>query len=154
MNPQLLFLSAVAALTLAAQASVFEIHAIERKNSVKTKVYTIESAGRKNAVNLNNDVLIDRTALLSATSSVETTGGKKDRRSVAVLKLTFTTDGLRRFTEITTALVGKQLGVLIDGKLIATPAVLEALRGNSINLTGNYSKAEADAMAAKIKSGK
>ena len=153
MNPQLLFLTTVAALTLAAQASVFEIHAIEREGSVKTKAYTIENAGRKNTVNLNNDVLIDRTALLSATSIVETTGGKKDRRSVAVLKLTFTTAGLRKFTEITTALVGKQLGILVDGKLVATPAVLEALPGNSIRLTGNYSKEEADAMAAKIKGG-
>jgi preprotein translocase subunit SecD len=151
---QLLFLTAVAALTLSAPASIFEIHAVEGKSSVKTQAYPIENGGRKATVNLNNDVLIDRTALLSATSIVETTGAKNDRRSVAMLKLTFTTDGLRKFTEVTTAQVGKQVGVLIDGKLIATPTVREALPGNSIMLTGNFSKEEADAMAAKIKSGK
>lgn len=154
MKFHIVLLTALTTLALTARASVFEIHAIERKSSVKTKAYTIENGNRKSTVNLNNDVLIDRTALLSATSSVETSGGKNDRRSVAVLKLTFTSEGVRKFTEITTALVGKQIGVLVDGKLIATPAVVQALNGNSISLTGNYSKEEADAMAAKIKSGK
>jgi preprotein translocase subunit SecD len=154
MKIQLLFLTGVAALTFAAQASVFEIHAIEPKSSVKTKAYTIENGGREETANLDNDVIIDRTALVRATSTVETTGANNDRRSVAVLKLTFTTDGVRKFTEFTATQVGKQVGVLIDGKLIATPAVREALRGDSIMLTGNFSKKQADEMAAKIKSGK
>jgi hypothetical protein len=44
--------------------------------------------------------------------------------------------------------------VLIDGPAHCDPVVREAPRGNSIMLTGNFSKAEADAMAAKIKKGK
>jgi len=154
MKAQFLILTVVASLTLAAQASVFEIHAVEQNRSDKTKAYTIDNAGRKVTVNLNNEVLIDRTALVSATSIVETTGGKNDRKSVAELKLTFTNEGMRKVKEITTAHVGKELGVLIDDQLIATPVVREAPRGNSIMLTGNFSKAEADAMAAKIKKGK
>ena len=56
---------------------------------------------------------------------------------------------------MTTALVGRQVGVLIDGKLIATPAVRgTGLKGSTITLLGNFTKEEADVMAAKIKSGK
>ena len=63
MKAQYLILTVVASLTLAAQASVFEVHVVEQNRSVKTKAYTIENAGRKVAVNLNNEVLIDRSML-------------------------------------------------------------------------------------------
>ena len=72
MKAKLIFLAAVAAFALAAQASVFEIHAVEPKSSAKTKALSIDNAGRKATVNLNNDVLIDRSSLLGARVTQET----------------------------------------------------------------------------------
>jgi preprotein translocase subunit SecD len=155
---KLILLTAVAAFALAAPASVFEVHVVEPKSSAKTKAFTIENAGRKETVNLNNDILLDRSALIDARGAQEnvsvTNGGKTGQKAVAVLKLTLTSNGKNKLTDLTAGLVGKQVGVVVDGKLIATPAVREGLKRSSISLTGNFTKEEADALAAKINSGK
>lgn len=159
MKANIIFLSAVASVALAAaQASVFEIHAVEPKASAKTKSFTIDNAGRIETVHLSNDTLIDRAALFGARATEETatvtSGAKPEQKTVPALKLTFTNDGLTKFTEVTTALLGKQVGVLIDGKLVATPAIREPMKRNTITLTGKFTKEEATAMAEKIKTGK
>ena len=155
---KLILLAAVAALSLAAQASVFEIHALEAAASAKTKTYTIDNAGHKLTVNLNNDVLIDRSALSGAQVTQRkvavTSGAKPEQKTVPEITLMFTNAGAGKVKEVSTALLGKQVGVIIDGKLIATPEVREALRRSSLTLAGNFTKEEADAMVAKIKSGK
>lgn len=159
MKPQLISLTLLASLALAAsEASVFEIRRIEPRPSGKTKVFTINNAGRVETLNLNNEPLLDRSALIGARATEETvavtTGAKPEQKSVPAIKLTFTGDGLARFSDVTTTLVGKQVGVVIDGKLVATPAVRETMRRNSITLTGNFTKEEATALVTKINTGK
>lgn len=159
MKANIISLAVVALLVVAtAEASVFEIRRIEPKASKKSKSFTINNGGRVETLNLNNEPLLDRSALIGARATEETvavtSGPKPEQKSVPAIKLTFTGDGLARFTEVTTTLVGKQVGVVIDGKLVATPAVRETMRRNSITLTGNFTKEEATDLVAKINAGK
>ena len=159
MKANIISLAVVAALALAAaDASVFEIRRIEPKASGKTKAFTINNGGRVETLHLNNDPLLDRSALVGARATEETvtvtSGPKPEQKAVPAIKLTFTGDGLARFTDVTTSLVGKQVAVLIDGKLVATPVVRETMRRNSITLTGNFTKEEATALVTKINTGK
>ena len=159
MKAQLISLAVFAALALAAaEASVFEIRRIEPKASKQTTAFTISNAGRVETLSLNNEPLLDRSALIGARVTEETvavTGGAKpEQKSVPAIKLTFTGDGLARFTDVTTSLVGKQIAVVIDGKLVATPVVRETMRRNSITLTGSFTKEEASALVTKINTGK
>ena len=159
MKENLIPLTVVASLALAAaQASVFEIRRIEPKTTAKTKAFTIVNGGRTETVNLGTEPLLDRSAIFGARATEEnvavTGGAKPEQKVVPAIKLTFTGDGLARFAEVTTALVGKQVGIVIDGKLVATPAVRETMRRNSITLTGNFTKEEAAALATKINTGK
>lgn len=105
---------------------------------------------------LSNEVLIDRSGITSVRVITErvavTSGQKPERKQVPAIAIAFTNAGRKRFADAT--LAGKQIGVIMDGKLIAAPVVREGIRGSTLILTGDFSKENADAVTAKVNAGK
>lgn len=159
MKAHLSSLLALATFTaLTAHGSVFEMRRVERRGGVNTKSFKLENAGRVETVALSNEILLDRSALSGAQVTEErvavTSGRNPEQKAVPAIQLSFTGAGQKRFSELSKSLSGKQIGVVMDGRLVAAPVLREKVAGNSVTLTGTFTKEDAAALVAKVKSGK
>ncbi|MBI3573716.1 protein translocase subunit SecD [Candidatus Kaiserbacteria bacterium] len=60
-----------------------------------------------------------------------------------IIALQFNTDGAERFKDITTKNVGRQLGIFLDGQLISSPVIQEAIPNGQATITGSFTPQEA-----------
>ena len=83
----------------------------------------------------------------NARASVDTqSGGWK-------IDLTFDSKGATIFFNITNALVGKQLAIVMDNYVLSAPVVKTAIQGGSAEITGNFTYDQAQELSALIRSG-
>jgi len=61
--------------------------------------------------------------------------------------LSFNDEGARQFGAVTTANVGRQLGIVLDGKLYSAPNINEPITGGSAQISGRFSAREAQELA-------
>lgn len=61
-----------------------------------------------------------------------------------------TPDATKRFAEATTAAVGEQLALIIDGQVVSAPTVEQPIFHGSVAITGGYDEEEAKALAAQL----
>jgi protein-export membrane protein, SecD/SecF family len=59
------------------------------------------------------------------------------------IHLAFNDAGKRQFADVTTANVGRQLAIVLDGKLSSAPNINEPITGGSASITGNFTQREA-----------
>lgn len=142
----------------AANASVFEIRRVEPGGGARTTGFKLENGSRIDTVRLSNEVLLDRSAITGVraiTERVAVTSGKNpERKPVPAIEIAFTNAGQRRFAEVTQTLKGRQIGVVMDGKLVAAPIVHDPIHGGTVTLTGGFTKEAAEALARKVNAGK
>jgi preprotein translocase subunit SecD len=66
---------------------------------------------------------------------------------------TLTGQGATEFAALTTALVGKQLAIVLDSTVISAPTIQGAITGGSGVITGNFTKERAQSLAAVLQAG-
>ncbi len=104
---------------------------------------TLADPGSKEPLRLRREVLLDETAIASATmTNAPAAGGFQ-------ITVTFTETGSKRFAEITGASIGKRLAVVFDGKVLSAPFIMSQIRGKAV-ITGNLSAAEAGAIVMAL----
>jgi SecD/SecF fusion protein len=59
------------------------------------------------------------------------------------IHLSFNDEGKKQFADVTTANVGRQLAIVLDGKLSSAPNINEPIIGGTAQITGNFSQREA-----------
>lgn len=59
-----------------------------------------------------------------------------------IVLLKFSEEGGALFEEITAANVGRQLAIFLDGEVISSPVIQEAIPGGTATITGNFSPVE------------
>ncbi|RME90524.1 MAG: protein translocase subunit SecD, partial [Candidatus Hydrogenedentota bacterium] len=64
-----------------------------------------------------------------------------------------TAEGTKKFAEITTKNKGRQLAILIDGKVRSAPNINEPILGGSAQISGSFTPQEAEDLALIIKEG-
>lgn len=96
----------------------------------------------KGEVWVSREVLLDETSV-SSSSVLELESGWS-------VSAKFTEDGAKKLAEVTAANVGKQLAIVFDGKLLCEPSIVAAITGGSVQISGNFSADEADALAKAI----
>lgn len=67
--------------------------------------------------------------------------------------ISFNAEGTKLFGDITTRLVGKPLGIELDGRIISAPNVNEPITGGTATISGNFTAKEAQELAIKLKAG-
>lgn len=74
--------------------------------------------------------------------------------TVYAVQVTFDADGASAFAQETEELASSYgiIAVVLDGKVIATPYVSSKIEGNQVNISGNFTRDEAYAFAAKLNS--
>lgn len=89
-------------------------------------------------------------------------GGKQLKKAQVVfdpnsgtptVSLQFNSEGAKLFEELTTANVGKPIGIFLDGEAISTPNVNEPISGGEAVITGNFSLPEAKLLAQRLNAG-
>ena len=143
---------------ISAESSVFEIRRVEPRGGAKTTAFRLENAGRVDTLRLSNEVLLDRSAITGVRAITEqvavTSGRNPERKPVPAIEIAFTNAGRKRFAEVTKNLPGKQIGVVMDGKLVAAPIVPKTPPGGTVTLTGGFTRETAEALARKVNAGK
>jgi len=64
--------------------------------------------------------------------------------------ITFNAEGREAFAEATREQVGRRLAILIEGEVVLAPVIMTPLLDGKVVITGNYSEAETEALAAKL----
>lgn len=67
-----------------------------------------------------------------------------------MVRITLFPDDAEKFSELTERHVGRQIAIIIDGKLFCAPFVRERINSENIEISGNFSKAEAELLAGKL----
>lgn len=62
-------------------------------------------------------------------------------------------DSAKKFGDLTSTLIGKPLGIFLDGNLISAPSVRTAITGGSGEISGNFTVDEAQDLAVQLNAG-
>ncbi len=66
------------------------------------------------------------------------------------VRINFNADGTKLFGDITSANVGHQIGIFLDGKLLSSPVVQEKITDGTAIISGNFTAASAKALATNL----
>ena len=105
---------------------------------------------------VEKQVLLDESAIASAYAAPMQFCSMADipfKRSY-VLSLTMTETGSERFAELTKENVGRQLAIVVDGRLLSAPMINDQIDGPQMTVTGEFSREEAEILACRINLGK
>jgi preprotein translocase subunit SecD len=101
-------------------------------------------------MNDNTTILISRTPLV-ATGDI--TGATASRAADQwALNFTVTDDAVKRVHEFSEQHVGRNLALVVDGKVYGTPRIAGALSGKGYRIEG-FTRADAEGMATAISNG-
>jgi preprotein translocase subunit SecD len=70
-----------------------------------------------------------------------------------VVTLEFDKEGAEKFDQATAANVGRQIAIVLDGKVISAPVVQERISGGNAQISGNFTTAEAQRLAIMLRAG-
>lgn len=77
----------------------------------------------------------------------------KGQHLESVVSFEFNAEGAHKFSELTRKQRGKQIAVIVDGKVISAPSVNEQIKGGAGNISGNFTEESAKNLATMLKSG-
>ncbi len=70
-----------------------------------------------------------------------------------VVRLQFNGEGKKLFSDLTTANIGKQIAIFLDGQILSAPTVQGAITDGVAVITGNFSVQQAKDLATRLNSG-
>jgi preprotein translocase subunit SecD len=73
-----------------------------------------------------------------------------DLAGTAAIMITFSPEGAKRLAILSHDHIGKPMPILLNGKLLAEPVVMEDIAGGVAQISGSFTLAEADALALTI----
>jgi|GEM_PF-2831755 len=75
-----------------------------------------------------------------------------EKQDAYIIRLTFNEEGAEKFALTTRQLLGKQLAILLNDRLIMAPRINDAITGGKAEISGNFSKEEVEEMIRQINS--
>ncbi len=88
------------------------------------------------------------------TATVEFASGQSGQLSnEPMVSVKFNEEGAKLFADITRANVGNQLGIFLDGELLSSPVVNEAITGGTAIISGDFTAEEAKNLAENLSFG-
>lgn len=76
-----------------------------------------------------------------------------DQSGQPVVTLQFNDEGAKKFADLTARNVGKQIAILLDGKVLTAPRVSEPITGGNAQITGSKDAQDAEHLAILLRSG-
>ena len=110
------------------------------------QVLSLDEDSRSNGQSYTVYYLVKQIPEMSG-STVKSAQASVDPYGSYMVHLNFNSEGAKKFGEVTTANVGRLLGVVLDGKLYSAPRLNEPITGGSAQITGKFSAREAEQLA-------
>ncbi len=101
-------------------------------------------------LNDTTTILVSRTPLVATGDITSATASLTEGEWV--LNFTVTDDAAKRVHEVTKQHVGRNLALVVDGKVYGTPRIAAAVIGNRYRI-GGFNRADAERMATAISNG-
>ncbi|MET0988435.1 MAG: protein translocase subunit SecD [Steroidobacteraceae bacterium] len=99
------------------------------------------------------DYLLQRAPLLQGERLVQANATLDGQTGLPVVSFRFDDTGARIFAKVTRENVGRQLAIVLDGKVISAPVINEPIAGGAGQIEGNFTVAETSALAALLRAG-
>lgn len=88
------------------------------------------------------------------TATLEFAGGQSGQlANEPMVSVKFNPEGAELFAQLTRDNVGQQIGIFLDGELLSSPVVNEAITGGTAVISGNFTADEARALAQNLSFG-
>ena len=95
-------------------------------------------------------IYVSPHALLTNTDIAAATAEFDSQTGVPIVRLVFTEEGGRKLEEVTTARVGRMIAIVVEGRLMSAPRIMEPISAGEAVITGNFTSSEAERLAAGI----
>ena len=97
----------------------------------------------------NGDPTLSGSHIVEAGQSVDVGGSGE-----VEVNITMDQEGARKWAEVTTANVGREFAIVLDGEVVSAPVINQAITGGRSRITGGFSVQEAQDLAAKLEVGR
>lgn len=110
------------------------------------EVLTVEEDNRKNGESYTLYYLVKRIPEMNG-SHIRRAVASMDNYGGFQVNLAFDSQGAKDFGNVTGANVGRQLGIVLDGKLYSAPRINDAITGGNAQITGHFDQNQAETLA-------
>lgn len=101
----------------------------------------------------NSQLLLRETPVLGGGEVADAQPGFDARTSWPIVNFRFNAEGARKFSSFTRHNVGRTFAIVLDGQVISAPVIREPIIGGVGQINGNFTIAETQRIAAKLKTG-
>ena len=103
--------------------------------------------------NSNEESLVSKRIILNGDNLLDAQPAVDNRSNETIVNFTLDRVGAKRFGRATTNNIGKQLAIVLDGKIISAPVVRDAIISGSGQISGNFTFQTATDLALLLRSG-
>jgi protein-export membrane protein SecD len=103
--------------------------------------------------NGNNEVLVSKRIILSGDNLLDAQPQMNNQTNETVVSFTLDRVGAKRFGKATNTGVGKQLAIVLDGKIVSAPVIREAITTGNGQISGGFTFQSATDLALLLRSG-
>ena len=99
------------------------------------------------------EATVSKRIILNGDNLVDAKPRMDTQNNETIVSFTLDRVGAKKFGKATTENVGKQLAIILDGKIISAPSIREPIIGGSGQITGNFTFQSATDLALLLRSG-
>ena len=100
-----------------------------------------------------DEATVSKRIILNGDNLVDAKPRMDTQNNDTVVSFTLDRVGAKKFARATTENVGKQLAIILDGKIISAPSIREPIVGGSGQISGNFTFQSATDLALLLRSG-
>ena len=101
----------------------------------------------------NNQALVSKRIILSGENLLDAQPQMNNQTNETVVSFTLDRVGAKRFGKATRTGIGKQLAIVLDGKIVSAPVIRDAIVSGSGQISGNFTFQSATDLALLLRSG-
>ncbi len=101
----------------------------------------------------SQDAMVSKRIILSGDNLVDAQPRMDSQSNQTVVSFSLDRVGAKKFAKATSSGVGKKLAIILDGKIISAPNIVEPIVGGSGQITGDFTFQSATDLALLLRSG-
>ncbi|MDC1159418.1 protein translocase subunit SecD [Candidatus Pelagibacter sp.] len=100
-----------------------------------------------------NDALVSKRIILSGDNLLDAQPQMNNQTNETVVSFTLDRVGAKRFGKATSTGIGKQLAIVLDGKIVSAPVIRDTIASGNGQISGNFTFQSATDLALLLRSG-
>jgi len=100
-----------------------------------------------------NEALVSKRIILSGENLLDAQPQMDNQTNETVVTFTLDRVGAKRFGKATSTGIGKQLAIVLDGKIVSAPVIRDTIAGGNGQISGNFTFQSATDLALLLRSG-